>query len=129
MGTIKLYLSYYCYIHNCVSHSSSLCALFIEPMVGKAWTKGLEENSRILGTANMFILLDWHSNCSSRHAVFSSLVVDPVDTTIMHLHHYKAARRPFSGGAYICLQNKVARGQENTSHVPHSDSDGHTQCY
>lgn len=46
MATVKLYLSYCCYIYNFMSHSFSLCALLIEPMVGKAQTKRLEENSR-----------------------------------------------------------------------------------
>ena len=39
-----------------------------------------------LGTADTFILLSCRSSCISRHAGFSPLVVDPMDTAIMQPH-------------------------------------------
>ena len=56
-----------------LSRCISLCALFDEPMAGKAQAGKLEENSRS------------ERNC--RHAVFSPLVVDPADTDIMQPQH------------------------------------------
>ena len=61
----------------------SLCALFAEPMVGKAWSERLEENSRscrncrhiyshLVDTAAITVFSPgWHSSHISRQAVFS----------------------------------------------------------
>lgn len=51
-----------------MSHSFSLCALFIEPMVGKAQAKMLEEDLRS------------HMNCRHIYSLLADAVAVAVDT-------------------------------------------------
>ena len=81
----------------------TLCTLFVESRVGNAQAKRLEEDTKS------------HRNC--RHiysllagtaavAVFSPLMAEPVDTTVMQqqCHH-------FLGGTPICILHRVTHDQ------------------
>ena len=94
-----------CQLHQ-VSHCISLCTLFTEPRVSKVGAGKLEENSRSpRNCKHVYSLLSGTAAAAADNAVFSPLVVDPVDTALTQPHHHNAATKTFSGGAYICLQN------------------------
>ena len=60
--------------------------LLIELTVGQVWMEKLKENSRShRNCTHIYFFPYWHSSLSSRHTIFSLLMVDPVGTAIMLL--------------------------------------------
>lgn len=99
---------------NCEIHFR-INILFAEPRVGK-WAEEAEKerNSRAVGTANTFILSQWHSSSSSRHTIFFLWWLTQRSQPLTQPHHHILAVhnttqhsfRTFPGGSYICLHNK-----------------------
>lgn len=72
--------------------------MFAEPMVGKAQAKRLEENSKSHRNCRcIYSLLASAAALSSRHAIFSPLMVD---TAVMQQEFNR-----FSDGAHVWVQH------------------------
>ena len=83
-----------CWLYQ-VSCCISLCALFVEPTVGKKLGKKMWG---AIGTADTFIFCGWQNSCnSSKHAVVSPLVVDPAGAAITQPPHHHAASTRWCG--------------------------------